>query len=377
MQESHMDIIVQNREQILLRALVLDDLTGENLSELFRDLDFQRERMEYPLLLSVLGQRTGWRSFPEDVTARLEGVNKAARLRNIHAVPWLIEKIRLLSEHEIPVLLLKGIAMRSYYAPELPRQMSDFDLAVPEDKFEEAKQLLADSEHLSELPPESLHAVHIKSDNGVIDLHHWIFKTKGGSSAGIWKRAVPSDRFGVRAFVPDSEDMFIHLLDSRVRDEIRTVSPERRVKWLLDAALVLRSPGTWDWSSVAERSKELGSLMYLEDALPVFSGVFPELLSQSELENYFPQDDAFLEWKERTERYKAVNRDYFRNTRSMNRYTPEKILRMLKYYRSAYRDYYGPELKEAGEVSGFLDFLVHLHHVRNVPELITKFIKSL
>ena len=62
-------------EILLLRSLVYErSCTKEEIELLTEGMDLDESRIEYPLLLSVLGNRTDWEYFPAGMIPRLEGI---------------------------------------------------------------------------------------------------------------------------------------------------------------------------------------------------------------------------------------------------------------------------------------------------------------
>ncbi|MBR2671493.1 MAG: nucleotidyltransferase family protein [Oscillospiraceae bacterium] len=372
-----MDRKIGKREVLVLRSLVLKTPCPKGELPILFDLDFEQEHMEYPLLLGILGVKTDWNGFPPHMRNHLEGVYKAARLRNIYGVPWLIKRCKILAQNDIPFMFLKGMAMRTYYASDIPRQMSDFDVAVPEDLFEKAKNCLIGSDKISKLGNESLHAVHIITDDTkVIDLHRWIFKTHGDRCLGVWDRAISIPFQGIDAKVLDPVDMFIHILDSKVRDDIRSIYPDRKVKWLMDAGLIAVREKDWDWAAVADRARQLGSENYVKRAITAFQTVFPELLSTEELKKLFPQDNKYHRWDRRVERYRRVNKEHNEVSKNYKGFTIKHVWSRFRYYWVSYHDYYGPELREVGETTNFFAYLFKVKNVSGFMELIHRFITN-
>lgn len=78
------------------------------------DIDYAN--MNYSLMLAVLGFRMGWDCFPHEIVPRLKGIHRYCQAKNVMGMPWLLEKIRVLRSSEIPVMLIKGLAMRYHYA---------------------------------------------------------------------------------------------------------------------------------------------------------------------------------------------------------------------------------------------------------------------
>ena len=367
--------MIDEREKLLLRLLFSEEMyTENNAALLFDGLDLANEHLEYPLMLAILGSRKGWKYFPESFRPRLEGILRATRLKNIYAVPWLREKMALLQEHGIAMMLLKGMAMRAYYAPEYPRQMSDIDLAVPEECFEEAKKLLTESEPELVTRVKSLHAQHLSEDEiRTIDLHHWIFKSSAGTDK-MWQNAVPVCFQSIDLLVPDPADMCIHIVDSKARDVITNIQSERRMKWLFDLRCIISKAEGWNWEAVAARADELGSLLYLKYLLPEFSDVFPDMLSPEELHRSFPQDRSFLKWKKDTEKVipaEEALKDYIRQ-HGVADYSLRRTWLSVRSSWIRYHCYIGPDLKKAGIKTSFLKYYCSLRHADSLGQLIKK-----
>ncbi|MBR5383111.1 MAG: nucleotidyltransferase family protein [Clostridia bacterium] len=350
---------INDQDILLLRLLFSKEpYTEEQLAFLLHGLDLNQEKTEHLLLLASLGNRGSWRFFPDAVKARAEGVYRAARVRNIYGVPRLKEQLRLLDEAGISVMFLKGMAMRCHYAPGAAREMSDFDLAVPENRYAEAKEILL-RENGTGIGSVSPYAVTIESPQKNIDLHRWVFKRGGLSSSFVWEHALSIDFQGMKIFVPDPQDMLIHLADSKARDLVQASHPERKLMWISDLRIIIEGMGALNWAEIAERAERYGSSYYLRTVLPVFSQVFPEFLSETDLNKYFSKDQkdhirsteldlyrkAFLKYSSYVERHGVKDYSFARTCRAVS------------HAWASYRLYLGPEFREEGLLSNFYQFL--------------------
>ena len=378
------EFFLEDREKQLLRMLFREEpCSKDNISVLFRDFEIDNEKMEYLLMLALLGYKIGWQYFPDEVKPRLEGVYKATRIRNIYGVPWLRDKLVLLKKQGIPVMFLKGMAMRAFFAPDIPRQMSDFDFAVPEDRFQEAKEILLTSGESSRAGAVSLHAIHIiEEQRKAIDLHQWVFKTHGDKRAAIWEKSIATDFGGTDIRVLNPVDMFIHIVDCKSRDIIKNLQAERKVKWLLDARHIIEKAGckNWKWEEVADRAKELGSLNYLSLLLPAFSEVFPDILPPNDVQKIFPQDDNYSNWLNRVSVFSRENkqyREYLRNRNASEKRGIKHYFKSFHHEWTAYHFYYGPELKNANPEYGFIKYLCETRHVNGISALLKRYLTRL
>lgn len=372
--------MLDKREQLLLRLLFSGKpYTESDISVLLKDLDLDKEHMEYPLMLSILAIRNDWRYFPEKIRPRLSGINQAARLRNIYGVPWLKERLKYLEDAGIQVMLLKGMAMRAYYAPEFPRQMADFDLAVPEDSFTKAQEVLLRSIGSESPDLVNLHADHITDGQEKnMDLHKWVFKT-GAANNEIWDKAVSVNYHGAKVSVPDAVDMVLHIVDSKGRDEMIDMQPERRMKWVFDMRCIISKAGSWDWESVVKRAGTFNSMNLMKMMMPEFSEVFPDVLSKEELEKYFPQDKEYLKWHNKIVKMNENSRifsEYLR-VHGNNRFTLRRIMLSFRFSRNMYRYYYEKRYDVTGHRMGFWKYYCLTHGVENMAGLWKKYIQRM
>ena len=367
--------VINKKEKELLRLLFLERVCSESedIAFLLKGADFDNERFEYLLMLAVLGKKQDWRYFPNEIKPRLEGIYKSVRLRNIYGVPWLKEKLLLLNKHAVPLMLLKGMAMRAYYAPETPRQMSDYDFAVPEERFKEAKDILMESDSTLQPGPVSQHALHIEKQGKVIDLHQWIFKTHGGVSAGLWENSIEIAFLGAGVRVLNPVDIFIHIVDCKTRDLIKNIQSDRKLKWLFDTRCIIKKAGyeNWDWSKVADRAKELGSYNYVVYLMPYFSEVFPDTLSEADMRYFFPQDEEYQDWYKRVKKVSLVNEEFqaYIKNHCEDKFAWRRRLKALWRDWNHYHYYYGQELKAAGEKIGFFNYFCSVHRIKGITGL--------
>ena len=366
---------IREQDKMLLRFLFSEaPYSAEELSFLLEGLDIDQEQSEYLLLLAHLGMRFQWKFFPEKIRPRLEGIYRAARLRNIYGIPWLKAQIDALHTAEIPVMFLKGMAMRTYYAPGTARQMSDYDLAVPKERFDEAKALLLDrdpSNCLTEVLP---HAVTIVNNNRKVDLHRRIFAWNDSFVEPLWDAGFTIDFQGTSVYLLDPTDMIIHLLDSKARDTILNVHQDRRLMWLFDVRSILDEPSRVDWAATASRGKETGSSYYLKMLLPVLSEVFPEILSKQDLAMYFTKDPQDLVREKQIGKYKEVLAGYYDYALHHNK-SKKSIAyrcRTLRHAWAKYKYYLKPEFESRNERLTFVQFLCRLYQADSLPALLLR-----
>lgn len=286
--------ILTDREKILIRLLFetiktdgrkpeKDDFGIRDLEKRIRSLtdhyDLDSPNMNYLLMLAVLGYRVDWKYFPSEIVPRLRGIHRYFQAKNVLGIPWLVERLKRLKERGIPVMLIKGLALRYYHIPGVPRVMNDFDIAVPEDRFEEVMDLLRDGsveDKTSTLWADTV-VGKCAGKNIELDVHKRIFKRHAVPEQEIWKRALPLKFQGLDVLVPCREDMLIHILDTQARDIFRCLLPENRMKWLFDAGtLMLGEGGKQDLKILASRACQMKTQYTVRLMLVLFSACYGE-----------------------------------------------------------------------------------------------------
>lgn len=360
-----------SREKCLLDLSFGGEMTDEAFHTLLDGLDLDSENQNYLLMLSSLGFAKGWERFPPEMVPRLKGVHRYHQAHISMGLPWLVQQIRALTDEGIPVMLLKGIAMRAYYAPSRPRLMWDYDIAVPQESFDRAlKLLLANGNAQGLCTP---HSVAVKGSRDEIDLHRWIFKGFSGKTCGIWERAKPFHFYGADVFVPEAEDMFFHLLDTQAHNFIRQESLERRMQWLCDCRCVWEAAGGLELDILARYAEAIHAESRVRMTLRIFMQCFPGLIDQEELDRVFPKTEEYKrmlknildngeKFKKMVDRYRSYG---YTEQSAM---TPIHILRGLRFDILEYH-YLRPELQWTDSKMSFFRFMQIAHSVDSFSDL--------
>lgn len=301
-----------DREKILLSFLFSSSNTEEDINTLTCGLNIDKENENYILLLSCLGLKTDWQYFPKNIIANLEAIHKFRQAKNIFKINWLIEKIKILNQANISVMLLKGLALKYYYAKDYPRIMSDFDIAVPEEKYDKAIKLLVDDKSIYSGRSAAYHS-EIESDGRRLEVHRWIFKNNGERNTDIWERSQQINFFGTKVYVMCPQDMFIHQLDNRCKDIFNGVFRNRRINWIFDCRNIYRFFDKFDIQEMYSRAEQFCSLYSVRYMLPAFSEIFPDLIDKTEIETKFPYHQKYNLWLKRNIRFGNLFIQYTEN----------------------------------------------------------------
>lgn len=203
--------------------------------------------------------------------------------RELTALAPVAERIRMLSRLRAPAyrriaerltqagiepLLLKGLALAGFYPDPCARRPGDLDLLVPEQQHATALGLLRTDGWEFARPADArfdsrfLHAVQLlDARNLSIDLHCHLLPVSccPGIDRIVWERAAAAVLDGVHVQTLSPTD---HLLHIAVHGQIAAVV--RPVRWLVDAAMILRQPhGTVDWDRLVRVARHLHVTSFL------------------------------------------------------------------------------------------------------------------
>ncbi len=123
-----------------------------------------------------------------------------------------VRRLRGLSEHKIPYVIIKGMASAAYYPDPFLRAMGDVDFLVPKEKLEETKKLLLEQGYKTN--ENSNHHAHRAFHRGkeVLEMHwepNGIPEGKKGDIcreylSDIIETATPYETQNERFLVPDT-----------------------------------------------------------------------------------------------------------------------------------------------------------------------------
>ena len=339
--------LLTSREKYLMEVLFESELTEDIMNILMDRFDIDKANQNYTLMLACLGYREGWRFFPKEMIPRLKGVHRYYQVQNSIGLPWLIQQLKILSDTGIPIMLIKGMAMRTYYDKGTPRLMWDYDIAVPEERYQDALQLLCKGRNF--LKGEWNHSGAISNGKEEVDIHRWIFKENEEKNSDFWMRAIYFNFHDINVCVPSPEDMFLHQLDTQLYNWFRNEAPERRMKWLYDCRCIWSFLKEEDLYKLSVRAEELHMKYKIGIMFRLFASCFPDLISQSILYKYFAPTKEEYRWIKMWKKYKReVERytEYLGTHKIGTVMTPGHSFRLIKLEK-AYYYYHEPELWRA------------------------------
>jgi hypothetical protein len=225
-------------------------------------------------LMPLISKNLATHGIEHELTGRLRGIHRYWWSRNQNLLHRLAKVIDVLAAESIDIMVLKGVplALRYYGDPGL-RPMSDFDLLVPTHKADRALELLRDggwkpTEPIRIRLADSMIDTRVYPGVGLADgegqecdlhwhvLHDCCFD---GADESIWRHA-ETLAIHDRCFrVPDATDLFMHVCVHGA-----TYNPMPPVRWVADAAMIVRTAGAridWDRLIVEAEARLLSVVM--------------------------------------------------------------------------------------------------------------------
>ncbi len=213
-----------------------------------------------------------WHNVPEidpedEFVAILQGVRRYAWIQNEVLLQLARDVVGDLDRAGIDTLVLKGVALSKLYYPEPgTRTMTDLDVLVPRRAADAAidvlRRRMEPSDPRAERRVSVQHAISFHDkDERELDLH-WYSLYRPSNDDAFWAAARPLDLGGVttRALCPT--DQLLHVCAHGAwwhRDPT--------LRWIADAALVLRAEEGIDWDRFRRQAAERDLNRSVADAL--------------------------------------------------------------------------------------------------------------
>lgn len=115
---------------------------------------------------------------PTDVQKDWKARASAGTAHFVRILHYQEELYKLLKDHDIPMVILKGCAAAIYYPNPSLRAMGDIDFLVPPEHFDRAKELLAQNRYEIEDDPRAPRHMHVHKD-GISFEQHRFFSSEG------------------------------------------------------------------------------------------------------------------------------------------------------------------------------------------------------
>ena len=268
----------KKQEYLLNLYISKKNVTKDEIYHLLYDFDYniEKETLNFNFLLARLFQNNPDIEIPKALEPRLKGVLRWFQYRNISLLSGLKQLIVELNKNDIPVLLIKGAAMR-ILEPNQSRMMADVDCAVGIDNLNETVKI---SEKLGFKINEAYkHATEVrKTDIQKIDIHNKIAKSDTDTritDKKIFERAKEYDFYDSKVLIPDTEDMIFLLLTNGYENILYSQPFYKNVSWLLDVVYIVKNNKNIDWNLVVTDAEETATLAQIKIMFELINHFLP------------------------------------------------------------------------------------------------------
>lgn len=172
LQKSIASLLTEN-DLKLLALMFTTHPTQANLDNFLKTYDIEVAGSYKALMLSYFMKMYPELSFTDYETPRLKGLLEYYKFRNLKLFASFTKIGKILAHHNIPMLMLKGSAMKCL-RPELSRAMEDIDILIPERAFIQAIHLIRKMGYRLDIFIHSIDVHEPDSDAGLLDIHRHI-----------------------------------------------------------------------------------------------------------------------------------------------------------------------------------------------------------
>jgi hypothetical protein len=272
------------KERLLLQLSLAPVISQKDIDQLLAGYDIDAEPIHFNLMLAHLAKQHHHLNFPQEIMPRLDGVLRYFLYKNASLGAAFKEIAGELRKHDIPLLLMKGIAMK-HLRPGFIRPMFDVDFAVPDDRMEEAVQLALQSGYQTRYSRNSPHSVDLdKGKNISIDIHRFLIKSKldntGNTDRAIWSRATKIQAFGGEVFMPIAEDQLFLSFTNAYHNITHLHEFHGNFMWLFDCSHILQENQNFDWNIVLDNAGKVGLTYQTKIMLELLRHFLPDLRLQ-------------------------------------------------------------------------------------------------
>ena len=275
---------LSQKEEYLLKLYISKNITKDDVYHLLYDFDYsiEKEKLTFNFLLAHLFQNNPDIEIPADIEPRLKGVLRMFQYQNATLLAGLKQLTLKLNENNIPVLLVKGAAMR-LLEPNKSRMMSDVDCAVDIDNFDKTVKV---SESLGfEVSFLYEHATEvIRYPMQKIDIHKKFTKDTDDTrqtDRKIFERAKQYNFGSSKVLIPDAEDMIFLLLTNGYENIIYFQPFYKNVSWLLDVIFIMKNKKNIDWNIIISDAKETGTIAQVKIMFELINHFLPNTVPET------------------------------------------------------------------------------------------------
>ena len=252
----------------LINIALKNDVSQKEFDDFIRNWDIEKEGGHKALLLSFFMKNHPEIQIPKYAEPRLKGLLQYFRFRNMNLIAHFKKICSRLKQNSIPVLIIKGAAMR-HYRQDIPRLMGDIDVLVIDKNLQKSKNIVKDLGYTYIEYPHSID-LHIGENNeGIVDIHSQMdlmSEKQTLINQDIFSRAHLDKVFGIEnIFVPSIEDMLFISLINMVKNLIRRTSIASILYTVFDCKYLIESKPDFNWEIIKQNTTktETAPLIYI------------------------------------------------------------------------------------------------------------------
>ena len=275
---------LEARDARLLQLLFSSQVSSDEKANFFKSLRIEKESMEFNLMLAHLCHRHGYQGIPSGVEPLIRGAARFYLFKNAALFSSFRPLGQSLNAAGIPMLLLKGAAVKAAYDTASCRCLTDIDFAVPKQLLQDAIKLAKQQDY--RVFNETHHSIDMKQPGlhrGSIDIHYRLFKTCHGGCIEdeLADGAKQIHAFGVDAWVSSPERLLFQLLENAFFNLCMTSENRRHFKWIYDCGMVLSSAPAFDWARVVKAAEKHHLDGAIRSMLLILTDYFPQHVPKS------------------------------------------------------------------------------------------------
>ncbi|HNX28918.1 MAG TPA: nucleotidyltransferase family protein [Syntrophomonadaceae bacterium] len=370
---ARMNLSQKDRELISLYCK--DTVTADEAADYFDGIIFEESQYDVCCLIAQMCARHNYTGTPEELIPKIKGLARYLTTMNALRTVELFKFIKAINQAEIPVMLIKGAAIRIGYFPKVNRYMADTDIYVAGKNYNRTVKLAKDygCEGIS-----SYHSIDLKKGPLALDVHKVFVKEllNGANPDGIWHRATKADQNGVSFYIPSREDMIIQILVTGFYDlfESSRDKEKKHIKWITDILPFLLDEEKIDWEKTASIAEQLKISDQIKVMIYALGNILPQNINTGEVLGYF--STGKVNQKARN-LYEDLYNMYITHCEhvNINKSIPEVILYWAKYTWVICRYFSGHENLWRAMINypGFCAVTMQTGEVKDIPgEMISR-----
>ncbi len=272
--------LLSSDDKKLLELTFLSNPTQNELDDFLSQWDIEVAGGHKALMLSYFMKMHPELKFTKYEQPRLAGLLNFYRFQNLELIAHYTTIGRALNKEKIPVMILKGGAMK-YIRKGLSRVMGDIDILVPEKDYTRSGKIAESMGYHSSWFEHSVDLHKPGSKKGTLDIHQYIYMGTGCEkklNSGLFKRATKANVFGVDSLIPCNEDMFFIALINMAKNLAENTSSTGILYALFDCKFLLETKPDFNWDIVIENAIKTKTQVHLSFAIKFINKIIPNLL---------------------------------------------------------------------------------------------------